>query len=90
MVPRMQHAWVDPTARWGIDTARHGLLMMWDHRADGWYGFVLWVEVGARAHGGSPRSKLDWLPAACIRAVDGPTAPTDFSWVKPMGTGDDD
>lgn len=84
MVPRMQHAWVDPTARWGIDSARPGLLMMWQKREDGWHAFVGWAEVGARAHGGSPRWKVDWLPAACVKPVEGSQPPTDFSWVKPV------
>ncbi|MDN7120326.1 hypothetical protein INN71_02855 [Nocardioides sp. ChNu-153] len=85
MIARPQHVWVDPTARWGVDTARPGLLAWWERMENGsWWAFVGWAEVGARAHGGSPRWKVGWMPAGCVRKVDGPKPPLDVSWVKPV------
>ncbi|MDF9717878.1 hypothetical protein [Nocardioides sp. ChNu-99] len=81
------HVWVDPTARWGIDTARVGLLMTWrrDERDGSWWGFCAWFNTSAPAHGGSPRMKLDWMHQSCLRPVDASgKPPLDLSWVKPV------
>lgn len=78
------HCWVDVTARWGIDTVSPGLLQSWERREDGWWALVGWAERGARAHGGSPRWKVQMVHESCLRPVDGPEPPTDFSWVKPV------
>lgn len=65
MDPRAEHVWVTDVQVWG-DRQAPGLLLGWERRADGWWGFVITAQAGIDAHGAGPYVRQLWVPASAI------------------------